>query len=125
MNRQSSSRQGGYPPSRDYNSDDERIARNVGLLVEPVMQQTRTVPLVEPKSETKHERRGAAKQRRDSANKQIVTTMANFYRNPTFLSRLVLNQKHKSAIKRLRKTPSKATVWMCSRRKSKVHSQSQ
>jgi hypothetical protein len=41
----------------------------------------------------------------------------DFYRNPTILSRLILNQKYASAITRLRKKPSEASVWVCGKRK--------
>ncbi len=42
----------------------------------------------------------------------------DFYRNPTILSRLILNQKYASAIKRLRLHPEEASVWVCSKRQT-------
>ena len=40
----------------------------------------------------------------------------DFYKNPTILSRLVLNQKYASAISRLQRFPEEASTWVCSKR---------
>jgi regulator of replication initiation timing len=40
----------------------------------------------------------------------------DFYRNPTILSRLVLNEKYASALKRLNNHPEEASTWVCSKR---------
>jgi hypothetical protein len=43
----------------------------------------------------------------------------DYYRNPTILSRLILNMKYKAAIDRLQKRgPSEAAVWICTKRKT-------
>lgn len=40
----------------------------------------------------------------------------DFYKNPTILSRLILNEKYASALKRLKNYPDEASTWVCSKR---------
>jgi len=45
-----------------------------------------------------------------------ATKQCDFYQNPTILSRLILNQKYASALRRLKNYPEEASVWVCSKR---------
>lgn len=54
---------------------------------------------------------------KESPTKPIPPIEVDFYRNPTILSRLILNQKYEAAIRRLHKNPEEAHVWVCAKRK--------
>lgn len=52
----------------------------------------------------------------DQKVKSVAPEQCDFYENPTVLSRLILNQKYASALRRLKNYPEEASVWVCSKR---------
>lgn len=49
-----------------------------------------------------------------NSSERVLET--DYYQNPTLLSRLILNQKYGSALRRLYSTPVEARIWLCSQR---------
>ena len=52
-----------------------------------------------------------------SRTQVIEAIEVDFYKNPTLLSRLILNQKYETAIKRLKSHPEESLIWVCAKRK--------
>jgi hypothetical protein len=52
----------------------------------------------------------------EERTKVVTIRQVDFYKNPTILSRLILNEKCASALKRLKNHPDEASTWVCSKR---------
>jgi len=108
---------GDQPPEEEGKIDRPLREPGEPPLAEPLEAEEAKLS-IEPEDEPKKPKRKSKRSSKTMPMEEEETSIVevDFYREPTVLSRLVLYQKYKNAMKRVHRKPEEAKVWVCSMR---------